>query len=291
MPCADAGRLGDLDDRRVVVAELARRPAPPPRAAAHASRAAGRERAAVGAGDDVRHAATSAQPRELVLQHLVHRLRGSSSTKRTALGTLKRASRARQCSISSSSPRRRRRTTNATPPSPQRSSGTPTTAASATAGCSCEHRLDLGRVDVLAAGDVHVLEAAADAVEALLVALGDVARAEPAVVGERAARRLLVAPVAGENVRAAHLELAVGREAARRRVDTACPRSPPCAPRPRAGGRARSAPPRSGRSPARSSTPRALPGLEQRHRHRRAADDCAREGSRGRRSRSRAPPP
>ena len=50
-----------------------------------------------------------------------------------------------------------------------------------------QHRLDLGRVDVLAAGDVHLLQAALDPVEALVVALGDVAGAQPAVVVNAAA--------------------------------------------------------------------------------------------------------
>ena len=45
-----------------------------------------------------------------------------------------------------------------------------------------EHVLDLGRVDVLATRDDHVLDPARDAVEALVVALGDVA-------GQRASRR------------------------------------------------------------------------------------------------------
>ena len=45
-----------------------------------------------------------------------------------------------------------------------------------------EYRLDLGRIDVLAARDVHVLEPALDPVEALVVALGDVTGAQPAVL-------------------------------------------------------------------------------------------------------------
>src|SRR5438132_1228374 len=46
-------------------------------------------------------------------------------------------------------------------------------------GVLVEGGLDLGGIDVLAAGDEHVLQPVADPVEALLVALGDVAGAEP----------------------------------------------------------------------------------------------------------------
>ena len=54
------------------------------------------------------------------------------------------------------------------------------------------------------------LSAAADPVVALVVALGDVAGQQPAVA-ERGGGRLLVAPVAGEDVRPAHEQLAVRR--------------------------------------------------------------------------------
>src|SRR5204862_3728710 len=75
-----------------------------------------------------------------------------------------------------------------------------------------QHRLDLGRVHVLAAGDVHVLQPATDAVEALAVFLGDVAGAEPPVVGEHGRRRLGIAPVAGEDVGAGDELLPLGRQ-------------------------------------------------------------------------------
>ena len=48
------------------------------------------------------------------------------------------------------------------PTSPIRSSGTPTTATSATPSMPQQRLLDLGRVDVEAAGDVHVLEPVGD---------------------------------------------------------------------------------------------------------------------------------
>src|SRR5205085_11521838 len=63
-------------------------------------------------------------------------LRGIAPTKWIDFGTLYRASRPRHHSINSSSATPSA-TTNAAPTSPQRSSGTPTTAASPTCGCSC----------------------------------------------------------------------------------------------------------------------------------------------------------
>ena len=71
-----------------------------------------------------------------------------------------------------------------------------------------EDVLDLGRIDVLTAGDDHVLRPPDDPVVALLVAGGDVAGEKPAV-RERRLRRLGVAPVAGEDVRAPHEQLAL----------------------------------------------------------------------------------
>ncbi len=72
-----------------------------------------------------------------------------------------------------------------------------------------ENVLDLGRVDVLAAGDDHVLRPADDPVVALLVACCDVAGQEPAV-REGGGGCLVVLPVTGEDVRAADDELSLG---------------------------------------------------------------------------------
>src|SRR3546814_16804033 len=58
-----------------------------------------------------------------------------------------------------------------------------------------EHILDLDRIDILAARDEHLLPAAGDVGEAIGVAAGKVARAEPAVGGESRTRRLIVVPV------------------------------------------------------------------------------------------------
>ena len=257
----DARRLGDLHDRGVVVADLARRPARPPRAGACASAPRAAERAAVDAGRDGLdrfHADTSftIRPRSSSFSTLPMPERGSSSRKRTPRGTLKRARRARQCSSSSSSSRgapaehdeRRRR---------PRPSARPATRDDGRVGDGrmlVEDALDLGRVDVLAARDVHVLEPRRDPVVALLVALGDVAGEQPAV-GERgrASPRGCASSRRRRSARARRARPRPGRRAgdptrdraARpRRTGTACPRSPACARRPRPGGRARSARPR-----------------------------------------------
>src|SRR4029078_12467222 len=67
---------------------------------------------------------------------------------------------------------------------------------------------DLGRVDVVAAADDQVLAAADDGDVAQGVDHADVAGAKPAVGAELGARLLGHAPVAGEDVRAAHLDRA-----------------------------------------------------------------------------------
>src|SRR4051812_7466823 len=129
-PLRDPGRLGDLDDRRVVEAELREdllRRVEQPAAGLEPLRL---ERAAVRSGQ--RHAST----RSSSFSTLFMPERGSASTNRTSFGTLKRASRARQWATRSSSVAGSRRTTNARQTSPQRSSAFPTTAASTTAGCS-----------------------------------------------------------------------------------------------------------------------------------------------------------
>src|SRR5436853_141187 len=67
--------------------------------------------------------------------------------------------------------------------------------------------LDLGRVDVDAAADDHVLLAAGDGEEAVGVLAGEVAGVEPAVGVERGGGRLGVVPVPPADVRAAQPEL------------------------------------------------------------------------------------
>src|SRR5205823_1510163 len=66
---------------------------------------------------------------------------------------------------------------------------------------SLEHQLDLARVDVVAARDDQLLEPAADGQAAVLPQLSHVAGPHPAV-DEYLRRRLLVAPVAAEDLAA-----------------------------------------------------------------------------------------
>src|SRR4029079_7158035 len=74
-----------------------------------------------------------------------------------------------------------------------------------------ERDLDLTRVHVQAARDDHLLRPAADhQVPGGRVYCADVAGAEPAVRGEGSLAAGRVVPVAGENVRSAELDLAVG---------------------------------------------------------------------------------
>ncbi len=70
-----------------------------------------------------------------------------------------------------------------------------------------QHTFDLGGVDVLAAGNDHVLLAVMDPEITVIVARADIAGAIPAVM-QRFARRSLVAPVFEEYVGAAHGDLA-----------------------------------------------------------------------------------
>src|SRR5581483_1642341 len=131
-PLPNAGGLGDLHDRRVVEADVAEDLLRRLEQAAACLDAARGECAPVGAVH--RHAATSV--RSDCFWILPSELRGTSATKRTEAGTLKRASRSVHQATSSSSVTSSA-TTNAAPTSPQRSCGTPTTAASRTCGCSC----------------------------------------------------------------------------------------------------------------------------------------------------------
>src|SRR5439155_825507 len=130
----DAGGLGDLDDRRIVEAELAEDALGGVEQAPARVEAPLRERPPVDVRQhDIRHAVTFNS--DLTIFPI--EFRGSSSTRWKLFGTLKRARWRRQCSRSSSSATGSARTTKATQTSPHRSSGTPTTATSATAGCSC----------------------------------------------------------------------------------------------------------------------------------------------------------
>ena len=186
MPCADAGRLGDLHDRRVVVAELGedvlgRLEQPPPGRARRACDSAARRRRS-----ERRRRSRGPPParaRSSSFCTLFIADRGSSSTNRTAFGTLKRASRAAAVLDQLVLGRRR----SGREDDEREADLAPALVRHADDGrvgdrrMLVQHGLDLGRVDVLAAGDEHVLEPAADPVEALVVALGDVAGAQPAV--------------------------------------------------------------------------------------------------------------
>ena len=62
-----------------------------------------------------------------------------------------------------------------------------------------EEFLDLARIEVLAAANHHVLDAADDVDIALIVHRGEVAGVHPARRVDRLARRLLVVPVAAHD--------------------------------------------------------------------------------------------
>ena len=107
----------------------------------------------------------------------------------------------------------------------QRSSGAAKAAASATAVAQ-QHRLDLERVDVLAARDDHVLGAVDHGEVAVLVGGDDVAGAVPAV-DQGLGGRVGALPVAEHDVRPADPQLAglagrpahLGLDARHRRAD------------------------------------------------------------------------
>ena len=102
-----------------------------------------------------------------------------------------------------------------------------------------DHVLHLGRVDVLAARDVHVLDAVDDVVVAVLVAHRDVAGVQPAV-HDALRGHFGQLPVAGRDAGALDQQLAAlagrqvaalrGPRCARRRAGTACPPSRACCP-------------------------------------------------------------
>src|SRR6185369_8775356 len=71
-----------------------------------------------------------------------------------------------------------------------------------------DRAFDLGRIDVLAAGDDHVLDAVVDVEVAVLVQVAGVAGAQPAVAAERPGGRFRQVPVAG------HVGAGAGRDLA-----------------------------------------------------------------------------
>ncbi len=99
-----------------------------------------------------------------------------------------------------------RATQTATPTSPQNGSGTPEHRDLTNRGMRQQLLLDLARIDVRAAGDVHVGRAAGDVDEALLIDVAEVAGPEPAVA-ERLRIGLGIVVVAGEYAGTDHADL------------------------------------------------------------------------------------
>ena len=93
--------------------------------------------------------------------------------------------------------------------SPASSSGRPTTAASATAGCCDEHRLELGRRHLVALVLDELLDAVDEHDVAVVVGAADVAGVQPAVGVDRGGGRLRVVEVAAHDLRPAHADLAL----------------------------------------------------------------------------------
>ena len=75
-------------------------------------------------------------------------------------------------------------------------------------GMRCDRFLDLAGVDVEPGDDDDVLRSLDEAQPAVRIRDADVAGAQPTIFGEHARRRVVVLPVAREDVRAAHLHLA-----------------------------------------------------------------------------------
>ena len=154
---------------------------------------------------------------------------GSSATKRYSRGRLKRASvvEARQRASSSSAVAPSSATTIATTRWPQRSSGRADHRDLAHLRVRGDHVLDLERVDVLAARDDHVVDAAVDPQVAVLVEVAGVARVVPAVA-DRPRVGVGPVPVAGERLvgREVAADLAVARLDVRRAFTRARPAQP-----------------------------------------------------------------
>ena len=185
MPCPTPGRLGELHDRRVVVAELRedrlrRLEQPPARPLA-----ALRERPAVDPGQRVAHDAPPVARRaELVLQHLAHGRARQLVHERDGPRHLEAREALAAVLAKLVLGRGRARAED-----DERDAGLAPALVRDADDRGLEHRrvvvedvLDLGRIDVLAARDDQLLDPAHDPVEALVVALGDVA-------GQRASRR------------------------------------------------------------------------------------------------------
>ncbi len=75
-------------------------------------------------------------------------------------------------------------------------------------GMGGDHLFHLGRVDVEAGDDDEILDPIDEEEEAVVVDHRDVARAEPAVLGEGPLAGLGIVPVAAEDVRPSHPDLA-----------------------------------------------------------------------------------
>ena len=162
--------------------------------------------------------------RSTEMLHLAHRVARQASTNTYSRGTLKRASCVSRCASSARASHRR-----AGAPHhigdrhllPFRI-GAADHGGFGDAGMRDQHALDLGRIDVLAARDDHVLLAVVDEEMPVGVARADVAGMIPAVA-QRLGGRRRVAPVLEEHVRPAHHDLAgdAGRDLAAGVVDDA----------------------------------------------------------------------
>ena len=145
--------------------------------------------------------------RSVVLSTLPVALRGSSSTNSTRVGHLKWASRSRAKAISSAGVDGTVEGDGGDDGLAPALVGQPEDGDLAHRRVAHEDLLDLDRVDVLAAGDDHVLLAVDERDVAVVVDLAEVAGVEPAAA-ERVGRRRRQHPVAGEDVLAAHEQLA-----------------------------------------------------------------------------------
>ena len=168
-----------------------------------------RRLARLGAGSRQRDSCAACS-RSLCFMTLPVALRGSSATNQSAaralvVGEALGAERGERRRRRASTPGLR--TTNAPTSSPSTWCGTPIDRGFLHVGVLEDHGLDVGGVDVVAAADDHVLDAAGDVDEAVVVEVREVAGAQPAVVGPRGRARAVVlvvlAPLARAGARAA----------------------------------------------------------------------------------------